>query len=594
MQGPASLNLGVIGNGSFGALVDAAGRVTWCCLPSFDGDPAFCSLLSPKAHDAGYFDIVLDQQVSSEQHYIENTAVLVTILRDARGGAIEVTDFAPRFRQFARLYHPTMLVRRLRPLAGEPRVTVRLRPLKNYGRELPEQTSGSNHVRYVLGTHTIRASTDLPLPMIRDELSYILDREGFIVLGPDETVTQSVSQLGRDHLEQTTEYWRDWTRGLHIPVDWQEQVIRAAITLKLCQYEGTGAIVAALTTSIPEAPGSQRNWDYRYCWLRDSAFVVRALNRLGATQTMERYLSYVFNVATRYETMQPLYGIHFENALHERIEDGFAGYRGMGPVRFGNDAWRQVQNDSYGSVVIAASQLFFDKRLKNPGTIATFQRLEKLGDAAAASFNTPDAGLWEYRGRAAVHTYSAVMCWTAVDRLARIAGRLGLEDRAAHWRAIANPMREHILEHAWHKARGTFIDDFGGERLDASALLLNDVGFIAADDPRFVRTVETIGRELAQGNYLFRYRDADDFGRPETSFNICTYWYVEALCSIGQKERARELFDNMLSHANHVGLMSEDLDFRNGELWGNFPQTYSLVGMIHAAMRLSRRWEDVV
>jgi GH15 family glucan-1,4-alpha-glucosidase len=244
--------------------------------------------------------------------------------------------------------------------------------------------------------------------------------------------------------------------------------------------------------------------------------------------------------------------------------------------------------------VIAASQLFFDKRLKTPGTIATFQRLEKLGEQAAASFNTPDAGLWEYRGRAAVHTYSAVMCWTAVDRLARIAARLGLEDRAAHWRGIANPMREHILEHAWHKERGTFIDDFGGERLDASALLLNDVGFIAADDPRFVRTVETIGRELAQGNYLFRYRDADDFGRPETSFNICTYWYVEALCSIGQKERARELFDNMLSHANHVGLMSEDLDFRNGELWGNFPQTYSLVGMIHAAMRLSRRWEDVV
>ncbi|HET9484932.1 MAG TPA: glycoside hydrolase family 15 protein [Xanthomonadales bacterium] len=594
MSRPASLDLGMVGNGSVAALIDRDGRIVWCCVPGFDGDPVFCALLSPVHHDAGYFEVALEGQVSSEQHYLPNTAVLVTTLRDGNGAAVEILDCAPRFKQFERIYHPLMLLRRIRPLAGEPRITVRLRPTKRRGAELPDRTWGSNHVRYVLDDFVLRATTDVPLPMLRDELPFVLDRECTIALGPDETFAQSLGRVARDHVEQTCDYWRQWVRYLSIPVDWQEQVIRAAITLKLCQYEGTGAIIAAVTTSIPESPGSPRNWDYRYCWLRDAAFVVRALNRLGATRTMEEYIRYVFNIATAHTVLQPLYGIHFEDRLHEEVEPALAGYRGMGPVRFGNDAWRQQQNDVYGSVVLAASQLFFDRRLESPGTHSTYARLERLGAEAARRWDEPDAGLWEYRGRSHVHTYSSVMCWAACDRLGRIGARLGLEDRAAHWRGIADPMRERIVAQAWSARRGAFVEASADERLDASALLFADLGFVAPDDPRFVSTVETIGRELGRGDYVFRYRDEDDFGTPETAFTICSFWYVEALAAIGQRERARELFDKLLARCNPLGLLSEDIDVASGELWGNYPQTYSLVGLIHAAMRLSRRWEDVV
>ena len=594
MTRQASLDLGVVGNGTVAALVDPGGRIVWCCVPGFDGDPTFCSLLSPTRHDAGYFAIELERQVSSEQRYLPNTAVLVTTLRDSAGGAVEIVDCAPRFKQYERIYHPLMLFRRIRPVAGEPRIVVKLRPLKRRGTEVPDRTWGSNHVRYVLDDYVLRATTDIPLPMLRDELAFVLDREYTIALGPDETFARSLARVARDHVEQTCDYWRQWVRYLSIPVDWQAEVIRAAITLKLCQYEGSGAIVAALTTSIPEAPHTPRNWDYRYCWLRDAAFTVRALNRLGATRSMEEYLRYVFNIATAHPVLQPLYGIHFESKLHEESEPALAGYRGMGPVRFGNEAWKQQQNDVYGSVVLAASQLFFDQRLESPGTAATYAKLERLGDEAAKLWNEPDAGLWEYRGRSTVHTYSSVMCWTACDRLARIGARLGLDERARHWAGIAQPMRERILEASWSERRGAFVEACVDERLDASALLFADLGFVRPDDPRFVRTVETIGRELGRGDYVFRYRDEDDFGAPETAFTICTFWYVEALAATGQRERARELFDNLLARLNPLGLLSEDVAVETGELWGNYPQTYSLCGLIHAAIRLSRRWEDVV
>ena len=590
----SSLDLGIVGNGSIAALVDGGGRVVWCCLPALDGDPAFCALLSPVHHDAGYFAVELEHQVSSVQRYVPNTAVLVTRLTDANGGAIEIVDCVPRFKQHERVYHPVMFIRRIRPVAGEPRVVLRLRPLTRRGAAVPERTWGSNHVRYVLDDYVLRATTDVPIPMLRDELSFVVDREYSIVLGPDETFAQSLARAAREHVERTEDYWRQWVRFLSVPVDWQDEVIRAAITLKLCQYEGTGAVVAAVTTSIPESAGSGRNWDYRYCWLRDAAFVVRALNRLGATRTMEEYLRYVFNIATAHPVLQPLYGIHFESSLEERIEPALAGYRAMGPVRFGNDAWRQRQNDVYGSVVLAASQLFFDRRLESPGTASTYAKLERLGEEAARRWDQPDAGLWEYRGRSHVHTYSSVMCWTACDRLARIGARLALPDRAAHWRATADSIRTRIIERTWSERRGAFVESCDDERLDASALLFADLGFVAPDDPRFVRTVETIGRELGRGDYVFRYRDADDFGTPETAFTVCTFWYVEALAAIGQRDRARALFDNLLARCNPLGLLSEDVDVRTGELWGNYPQTYSLVGLIHAAIRLSRRWEDVV
>jgi GH15 family glucan-1,4-alpha-glucosidase len=592
---PASdLNLGVIGNSTVAALIDARARIVWGCFPHFDGDPGFCALLSPQ-HDGGDWAIELADFDHAEQHYIANTAVLVTLLHDRHGGVVEITDFAPRFRTFGRLYHPMMLMRRVVPLAGTPRLRMLLRPLGNYGAQVPERTSGSNHVRYVLNGITLRLTSDLAVPFVERGLPFILERPLHMVLGPDETLTANVPAFVRDALEKTIAYWREWVRYLSIPFEWQDAVIRAAITLKLCQSEATGAIVAALTTSIPEAPSTQRNWDYRYCWLRDAAFVVRALNRLGATRSMEEYIRFVFNLAvSEEEEIGPVFGITYERELHERTEDALTGYRGMGPVRVGNEAWRQRQNDVYGSVVLASSQLFFDRRLETIGDAQAFHRLEALGMRAARLADQPDAGLWEFRGRVAVHTYSAAMCWAACDRLARIARHLGLDDRERHWRGEADRLHALIDARAWNATLGHYVDTLDGERLDASLLLLADLGFVDGKDPRFVATVDAVGRDLRRGSYLFRYSAPDDFGAPETSFGICTFWYIEALAACGRKDEARELFENMLARRNPLGLLSEDIEPRSGELWGNFPQTYSLVGLIQAAMRLSQRWEDAL
>ncbi|XQA64090.1 glycoside hydrolase family 15 protein [Xanthomonas sacchari] len=587
-----NLDLGVIGNGSFGALIDTRASVVWSCLPAFDGDPAFCALLSPRAHPGGDFSIELEDFVDSDQHYLANTAILRTVLRDAHGGAVEVIDFAPRWRNHGRFYRPVSIIRQVRPLAGNPRIRVLARPLADWGARQPESTWGSNHVRWLLPDFTLRLTTDVPVRFIRDELPFVLNHPINLMLGVDESLTRSLTGYIQEAQERTEEYWREWVRYLSVPLDWQDAVIRSAITLKLCQYEDSGAIIAAMTTSIPEAPDTPRNWDYRYCWLRDAAFVVRALNRLGATRTMEQFLGYIFNIATTDGSLQPLYGIGFEAALEEHEVESLAGYRGMGPVRRGNLAWIQKQHDVYGSVVLASTQLFFDLRLKDPGDTHTFLRLEPLGERAFELHDVPDAGLWEFRGRAEVHTYTSAMCWAACDRLAKIAARLGLEDRVAYWRDRAERIHARVLAEAWSTELGHFTDTFNGHRLDASLLLLADIGFIAPDDARFIATVEAIGRDLKHGDALYRYVAPDDFGEPETSFTICTFWYIDALAAIGRKEEARELFERILARRNHLGLLSEDLAFDNGEAWGNFPQTYSHVGLIIAAMRLSRSWQE--
>jgi hypothetical protein len=591
----AGLDLGIVGNGSVCALIDGRARIVWWCLPSFDGDPAFCSLLSPKLGDQGFFDVVLDGEASRAQRYLENNAVLVTRLSAKDGSAIEIVDFAPRYKQHGRIFHPMSLVRSVRPVHGAPRITLRLRPLAGYGARLPERTFGSNHLRFLLGAVVLRATTDAPLPMLRDELPFLLDHEINIVLGADETLTDAPARIAHEALEATVDYWREWVRYLSVPAEWQEAVIRAAITLKLCQYEGTGAIVAAPTTSIPESANSGRNWDYRYCWLRDAAFVVRALNRLGATRSMEEYLRYIFNLAAAAkDELAPVYGIHFEHELIEREADALAGYRTMGPVRVGNDAWRQLQHDACGSVILAATQLFFDNRLIVPGDAPMFARLEKLGDTAFRMHDQPDAGLWEFRGYSAVHTYSSVMSWAGCDRLARIARRLRLDTRATLWAQRAAKVRATILEHAIDREHGYFIDAFDGNRIDASTLLLERLGFIAADDARYLATVDIVGRSLRRGDHIFRYVAPDDFGTPHTSFIVCTFWYIDALAVTGKVTEARALFENLLARRNPLGLLSEDLDPHSGELWGNFPQTYSMVGLINSAMLLSCKWEDLL
>ncbi|MCA3717267.1 MAG: glycoside hydrolase family 15 protein [Brevundimonas sp.] len=589
------LDLAPIGNCALSALIDRQGRYVWACAPRVDGDPVFSALMDGDAPDHGFWSLELEGQIAAEQAYLPNTPVLRTVLTAGDGASVEIIDFAPRHRKHSRTYRPLAFARIVRPLSGSPRIRVRLRPSADWGARQAECTSGSNHIRYLCTDTTLRLTTDCPVSHELKERPFRLERPLTFFLGPDEGYDQEVGAGVSATLDRTLAYWRDWVRTLYIPLDYQEAVIRAAITLKLCVYEETGAIVAAMTTSVPEFPESGRNWDYRYCWIRDAYYTVRALNRLGAVDILENYLVYLRNLvdASAGGHVQPVYGVGLEEDIDERIVTSVEGYRGMKPVRVGNQAREHLQHDVYGQIVLPLVQSFHDQRLLRPGALDDFHALEKVGERAFAMHDQVDAGLWEFRTIARVHTYSSVMCWAACDRLVKVAVHLALDDRAAYWADRAGIIRRRIEAEAFLPDQGRFGASFGGQELDASLLQLVDLGFLEPKDPRQVATFDAIERDLKKGPYLFRYVEPDDFGEPETAFNFCTFWFIEALHQNGRDTEAREIFEQMLSRRTHAGLLSEDIAIETGELWGNYPQTYSLVGIINCAVLLSRSWTDV-
>ena len=590
-----NLDLAPIGNCAVSALIDRDGRYVWACAPRVDGDPVFSALMDGDDPEHGFWDVRMEGLKHVAQAYVRNTPVLRTVLTAEDGAAVEILDFAPRHPQHSRTYRPLAFGRLIRPLQGTPRIRVRLRPSADWGARPAERSTGSNHVRYLCTGAVFRLTTDCPVSHVTEERLFRLERPLAFFFGPDEGYDQDVGPGVAAALERTVAYWRDWVRKLYLPLDWQEAVIRAAITLKLCAHEETGAIVAAMTTSVPEFPQSGRNWDYRYCWIRDAYYVVRALNRLGAVDILENYLGYLRNLvdASGGGHVQPVYGVGLEEDIDESVVETVQGYRGMKPVRVGNQAREHLQHDVYGQIVLPLVQSFYDLRLLRPGAIEDFHALEKVGERAFAMHDQVDAGLWEFRTIARVHTYSSAMCWAACDRLAKAADHLGLAARAEVWRERASIIRVRIEAEAFLSDEGRFGASFGGRELDASLLQLTDIGFLDPMDPRQVATFDAIERDLKKGPYLFRYVEPDDFGEPETAFNFCTFWFIEALHQNGRTDEAREIFEAMLSRRTHAGLLSEDIAVETDELWGNYPQTYSLVGVINCAVLLSRSWTDV-
>lgn len=593
-----NLELWPIGNCQVSGLIDREGALVWGCVPRVDGDPVFCSLLNGDNREAGVWRFELEGQVSATQEYIRNTPILVTRLEAEDGSVVEVLDFAPRYEGKGRMYRPVAFGRIVRPISGNPRIKVVLRPMKHYGASLAETTNGTNHIRYLVGPQALRLSTDAPVGYILEHRTFRIEEDTHFFLGPDEPFAGNLREEIRRMEQSTRKYWQQWVRGLATPFEWQDEVIRCAITLKLCQHEETGAIVAALTTSIPEAANTERNWDYRYCWIRDSYYTVQALNRLGALDVLEKYLGYLRNIvdSAKGGQIQPLYSVMGESELDETTASYLAGYRGMGPVRRGNAAYKQVQHDCYGQIVLPTVQGFIDRRLLRIADDRDFESLEEVGEMAWKMHDQPDAGLWEFRTRQEVHTYSAVMSWAACDRLSTTANFLGKSDRAAIWRERADAIRAKIEAEAWKEngpEGGHYGASFESDYLDASLLQMVELRFLSPDNERFQQTFASVEKHLRRGDHMLRYAAEDDFGAPETAFNVCTFWLIEALHLAGRDEEARALFETMLSHTTRSGLLSEDLDYETDELWGNFPQTYSLVGVINCAGLLSKPWSEM-
>ena len=584
-------DLGLIGNCQFSALVEKTGAVVWCCLPRFDSEPVFSTLLDHE--NGGRFLVAPVEPSAGEQRYLENTNVLETRF-ETKDGSFRVLDFAPRFLLYDRAFRPTQLVRIVEPLEGTPRILVRCDPRLGWSKALPEQLHGSNHISYEGFDNPLRLTSDIPVDYLAG-LPFALTERRHLVLTWGPPVEEALQPLCDRFLNETIRYWRRWVKHCSIPSAYQRPVIRSALALKLHCFEGTGAIVAAMTTSIPEAPGSGRTWDYRYCWLRDAYYALGAFRRLGHFEERENFVQYLLNIAagTPELKLSPLYRVDGTFDLEERLLPGWPGFGGGGPVRVGNGAALQAQNDIFGEMVLALAPIFLDERFTAERSRATLELLERLARRAIAVAGTPDAGIWEYRTAMKPRTFSSLMSWAAADRMAKIAA-LHAPSAEAEFRAGAEHIRDEIVARAWRPELGSFVSMYDDVGLDASLLQVATLRMLPPDDARVHSTVDIIRKTLSQDGWLFRYRLDDGFGAPKVAFIICTFWLVEALAAVGRSDEAKAVMDHANAALSPLGLLSEDYETANLRMWGNFPQAYSHVGLIHAAFAASPRWSDVM
>ncbi|HMD43267.1 MAG TPA: glycoside hydrolase family 15 protein [Candidatus Acidoferrum sp.] len=584
-------HLGLIGNCQVSALVGHNGEIVWCCLPRFDSEPVFSTLLD--ATDGGRFIVGAADGQSGEQIYLENTNILETRFRTP-SGSFRVIDFAPRFVQFDRTFRPTQIYRIIEPIEGTPRIQVVCEPRIGWSKGVPTRLNGSNHVRFEGFDSQLRLTTDIPVSYLNGQ-PFTLTERCHMVLSWGVPVEESLRSLADRFLGETQRYWQRWVKQCSIPPLYQDAVIRSALALKLHCFEDTGAIVAAMTTSIPEAPGSGRTWDYRYCWLRDAYYSLGAFRLLGHFEERESFIHYLLNVVGGSPDLNlaPLYRVDGTSGLEERILDNWKGFNGDGPVRVGNGAASHTQNDVFGEMVLALAPVFLDERFRAERSGAALKLIERLARKATSVTGVPDAGIWEYRTEWKPQTFSNLMCWAAADRMARVAS-LHAPGIADEFHSAAELIRKEIIAKTWMPKLNSFVATYGGNDLDASLLQMVYLRFLPPDDRRLSGTINAIRDGLSKDGWLFRYRLDDGFGSPKVAFIICTFWLVEALGANGRTAEAKEVMDRVYAALTGLKLLSEDFETGTLRMYGNFPQAYSHVGLIHAAFAASPPWADVL
>ncbi|MBC6698549.1 glycoside hydrolase family 15 protein [Hymenobacter puniceus] len=582
-------DMGLIGNCAFLALIRKDTSVAWMCWPRFDSSFVFGDLLD--GQKGGEFSVkpAAPGRFETHQYYLQNTNVLCTEI-ESEDGRYRVTDFAPRFPQYERYYKPLMLIRKLEPLAGTPRIRVACNPVGNYGETKLTRRRSSNHIAFLGLEEEIRLTTDIPLTYITDGEDFVLSETRYLVLTYGAPLEAALSSTAERFLRATTDYWRQWVKSTTISNFHQQAVIRSALALKVHQYEDTGAIIAASTTSLPEAPGSTRNWDYRYCWMRDTFYTLTAFNNIGHFEEMERYFHYIANITSKVsgDKYQPLYGISGASELTEH-ELPLAGYLGNQPVRIGNDAFTHIQNDVYGQILVALLPLYVDARFVSPErnspeklVFDTLRMIEKTMDQ-------PDAGLWEFRHIAQYHCYTYLFHWAGSHAARKVAQELQNPEMEALATRLMHAAEERI-EQCFSEKHQAYANAINSPHLDASTLQLIMMGYLDPTTERAHRHLQALEKELMTPEGLFyRYRHPDDFGTPETTFLICSFWYVETLACVGRLDDAVREFEKLITYTNHLGLLSEDVDAKTGSQWGNFPQAYSHVGLVNAAYRISKK-----
>ncbi len=589
-----NLDYGIIGNCRSAALISKEGSLDWCCLPEFDSPAVFAKLLDEKI--GGSFEIKVTKDYLIDQSYEKDTSILVTRFNSVEG-VFELHDFMPRYRkEDGRYYAPPEIIRYVKHIYGKPKFSVLYNPKLEYAMGETKTYIKDNFI--VSLTHEIKFDTvflytsfDKEAIMQGNEIQ--LFESGFFLLGYHERIFYPTFQKVHLELERTRLYWLNWSEKTATYSHYNDQIKRSAITLKLLSYDKTGAVLAASTTSLPETIGEVRNWDYRFCWIRDASMVIKVVSELGHKNMAKRYLQFIIDLMPdKDEKLQIMYGINKEKKLTEVTLEHLSGYQGSKPVRIGNAAYEQKQNDIYGILM----DVIYELLVKFSVDIENGQELWSITKGivwiVSKHWREPDKGIWEFRSEDRHFTFSKVLCWTAIDRAIKVAEILGKQQKVEKWKPLENEIRMDIMKNAWNEDKQAFTQSYGSRHMDASVLLMESYGFIEAKNPMFIKTVKAIEEDLCYQGLLYRYKNEDDFGEPSSSFTICTFWFINSLYKIGEAKKAKQYFDVLLSYSNHLGLFSEDIDFKTKRLLGNFPQAYSHLALIECAINFSKKNDE--
>jgi len=583
-----NLDYGVIGNCTSAALISKTSSIAWCCLPYFNSPSLFAKLLD--VEKGGEFGFTVDPDYTINQYYFKNTNILCTHFSNGED-VFEVIDYMPRHKTNRGRYHcPPDIVRYIHYISGSPELRVIYNPRLGYAQYETKNQLIDDYLKSftVKGPYeSVYLYSDFPLAEVLAGESIRFSEDHYFVLSYNQKlVPLTIDKIYFD-FECTKVYWLDWVNRTITLTRYSDAIIRSAIVLKLLSFQKTGAILAAVTTSLPEELGGMRNWDYRFCWIRDASMIISVLNSLNHHNVAARFLNFILDVIPfKDEKIQIMYGIRGEKKLVEKELAWLSGYEGSQPVRVGNSAYLQKQNDIYG--VLLDVIYFYFKEFSHTLAISEdlWTTVRSLLRTLETHWMKPDKGIWEFRSNNHHFTFSKVLCWVAFDRGQKIAELLGKTSYAAKWEKIKTSIKKNIYSKGWNSAIGAFTQTYGSQAMDAANLLMHSYGFIQSHDPKYISTVKRIKEQLCVNGLLYRYRTEDDFGQPKTAFIVCTFWMIKSLFLIGEKKEAQTMFENLLKHANHLGLFSEGMDFNNKRLLGNFPQGYSHLALIDAALTL--------
>ena len=583
------LNYGIIGNCKSSALINADSSIDWCCLPQFDSSAVFCKIIDEKI--GGSFKIQVDKSYTITQHYLNNTAILKTNFRNNEN-EFEVLDFMTRFKlDDKNFYNPPELQRMIRPIRGLPKIKVLYNPTLEYANGKTKTYKKEDFIVSVFeeaSYETLFLYTDIEKNKILENKEFELAEPVYLNLSYNEKIDVPNLEKSNLELEKTKEYWINWCKKGPKYKLYNDEVKRSAITLKLLTFEKTGAVLAAATTSIPETIGEVRNWDYRFCWIRDASMVIKIIAKLGHERIVKNFIDFIVNlIPNKNEKLQIMYGIDGQKILTEKKLDHLSGYKNSKPVRIGNAAYIQKQNDIYGILVDVIHFQIEKFKEENYKYEQLWSIVKSVVWVVEKNWKKPDKGIWEFRNEDQHFTFSKLLCWVAIDRAIKISNLIKKGRKTDRWIPLRDEIKNDILSNAWNPKIKAFSQSYGSDFLDASVLLMESYGFIESKDPKYIDTVKAIEKELLYDGLLFRYKNNDDFGEPKSSFTVCTFWYINSLFKIGEESKAKRLFDQLLSNSNHLGLFSEDLDFKTKKMLGNFPQAYSHLALIETAMNFN-------